>query len=401
VLRTPFLLVLLLAASLPAAEETRLRLFAPAWRDIGTQRPQDVARKFTIIYGHLAPGPFHEGNPESRIIKYSLGPYVLKNLLNVLAPEALARDGDGKIIQAREFPNWLIVPDNPKWLAHQADMVRRLMDSDFDGLFVDSMGTAPVETGYLEARPINPATGRPYTAGEWLAAESKMMQATVDALPKGKLLFLNGLGPGTRYWREPESDSPRALLGYVHGAMSESIWRAAKAPIDAWPSVENWRKDIRMIEDVSRRGLYGFWWTKCWTDGNTSNHEPGAEVLVPQWRRFALASYLLAAGPRSYFSFDTVKNDQPKSNAAEYFPEYDAPLGTASGPPREVAGTGVWVRPFSGGLVLVNPGSGDAGPLSPAGAGMAYRVWGEDRTVTAPFVVKAHTGLLLTPNTAP
>jgi len=68
----------------------------------------------------------------------------------------------------------------------------------------------------------------------------------------------------------------------------------------------------------------GFWWTKCWTDGNTSKHEPGADRLVPQWCRFALASYLLAASPRSYCNFDTEKNDQPKSNAAEYFTEYDA-----------------------------------------------------------------------------
>ena len=39
-----------------AADGTRLRLFAPAWRDIGAQRPQEVARKFTVIYGHLGSG---------------------------------------------------------------------------------------------------------------------------------------------------------------------------------------------------------------------------------------------------------------------------------------------------------------------------------------------------------
>jgi hypothetical protein len=388
--------LLLLAASCVSAQEVRLRLFAPAWRNIGEQDPREVARKFPIIYGHLSPGPFHEGNPQCKVIKYSLGPYVTRDVMKKLPPEALVRDSAGEVPKARDFANWLIVPDNPRWLDYQRNLVRQLMDSDFDGLFVDSLGTAPVDSEYLHSKPFNPATKQPYTVSEWLAAERKMLEATVAALPKGKLLFLNGLGPGSRYWREPERDSPRVLLEYVQGAMSESIWRPAKSPLTAWPSIDNWNKDVRMIQDIDKRGLYGFWWTKCWSDGNTSWNEPGAKELVPQWRRFALASYLLAAGPRSYFNFDTMKDDQPKSNAAEYFAEYDAPLGNATSGMKEIAGTGVWYRAFTGGLIVVNPGVNDSPEVAPVPAGERYRSWGEERTVTAPFSVKAHTGLILT-----
>jgi hypothetical protein len=276
------------------------------------------------------------------------------------------------------------------------------MDGDFDGLFTDSMGTAPIEGHYLEAELVNPATKRPYTKAEWLAAESVMLEAVARAMPKGKLLILNGLGPGSRYWTEPEADSPRVLLRFVQGAMSESIWRAAGAPLNAWPTPEQWIGDVRMVQDVERRGLMGFWWTKCWTDGNTSNNEPGAETLVPQWRRFALASYLAAAGPHSYFNFDTIKNDKPASNAAECFPEYDAPLGTALGPMQPLAKTGAYARAFSGGLVLVNPTARQAGGVEPpAGAPRSssgeYTSWGENRTLRPPFALPAHAGLLLTP----
>jgi len=156
-------------------------------------------------------------------------------------------------------------------------------------------------------------------------------------------------------------------------------------------------QDIRMVQDVERRGLTGFWWTKCWCDGNTCANEPGAETIVPQWRRFAMGSYLLAAGPHSYFNFDTVKNDQP-SNAAEDFPEYDVALGAATGPMQEISGTGVYWRPFSGGIVVVNPTAKSVEGLRPAGiADQPFISAGENRKRRSPFGAPAHTGLILTP----
>jgi hypothetical protein len=140
-----------LAAGGEDAGQVKLRLFAPAWRNIGDQRSQDVAKRFTCIYGHLAPGPFHEGNPQCKCLKYTLGPYVAKAMLNRLPGEAFVHDREGNVIKARDWANWIIVPDNPRWLEHVTREARRLMASDFDGLFVDSMGTAPVEGSYLLA----------------------------------------------------------------------------------------------------------------------------------------------------------------------------------------------------------------------------------------------------------
>jgi hypothetical protein len=184
----------------------------------------------------------------------------------------------------------------------------------------------------------------------------------------------------------------------VDGAMSESIWRAAVAKLDDWPTPQRWMLDIRMIQDVDRRGLMGFWWTKCWTGGNSSLDQPGGDKLVPQWRRFALGSYLLAAGSKSYFNFDTRKNDL---NAAEPFPEYDAPLGKAVGGMQQIGQNGVYGRPFSTGVVLVNPTAQpvkvSALPWSENLPASDFTSWGEDRSVRFPLEIAAHTGLLLTP----
>jgi|JI10StandDraft_1071094.scaffolds.fasta_scaffold00117_14 hypothetical protein len=386
-------------ASPPDEQLTRLRLCTPAWRNIGPLTPQEAARKFPVIFGHLDPKPFHEGNPAASCFKYILGPYVAKTQLDVLPREALASDRNHDFVKARDWENWLIVPDNPQWLAHVRTMVTKLMASDFDGLFVDSMGVAPVASNYTLTTALNPHTNQPYTKAEWLAAELIMLKAIRAAMPAGKKVTLNGLAQGTRYWAEPEAESPRVLLSAVDGAMSESVWRDAKSGLGAWPTPERWMLDVRMIQDVEQRGLMGFWWTKCWSDGNTSNNEPNAAVLVPQWRRFALASHLLAAGPHSYFNFDTVKNDKPKSNAAEYFPEYDAPLGHAVSAMEPIDRSGIYARRFSNGVVVVNP-TGESSPeLSLPWADLAqatFQVTGENRTTSARFVVAAHTGLILT-----
>jgi|JI10StandDraft_1071094.scaffolds.fasta_scaffold00117_45 hypothetical protein len=403
----PLVSCLLLTAGLrgaiaPEAPQTELRLFTPAWRNIGEQTPQSVAKRFTVIMGHLPPAPFHEGNTEAKCLKYILGPYVDQQELELMkkeSPSALAYDAQGGVVKARAWVNWLVTPDDPAWLAYVTKRTTELMSSDFDGLFVDSMGTAPVSENYTNTLAINPHTRKPYTKSEWLAAEGIMLDAIRRAVPPGKLITLNGLGPGARYWTEPESASPRVLLPYVKGAMSERIWRDPPQPLDRWPTAEHWMEDVRMVQDVERRGLMGFWWTKCWTKNGTSRHEPNAEVLVPQWRRFSLASYLLAAGPHSYFNFDTDRDDKPKSNAAEYFPEYDAPLGHAISEMIPLGDTGAYARRFSNGVVLVNPTAQAILSVKlpwPELAQTKFFSAGESRTLSGEFTLPAHTGLLLT-----
>jgi len=353
-----------------------------------------VAKRFPIIYIRADPAPFHRADPQVRCIIYSLGPYVTKGDLTTLATEAIAHDASGEVVKARDWPNWLIVPDNPKLLDHERALARKLMAGGYDGLFVDSLGTAPIESGYVLTKAINPNTNKPYTAEEWLAAEIKLVRAAKESIPPGKLLFMNGLGPGTRYWRKPEAASPRILLGQFDGAMSESIWRMAKAPLSEWPSREHWMLDIQIIQDVDQRGLYGFWWTKCGSViGEKPQDEEMNQHLIPQWRRFALASYLLAAGPKSYFNF--LAGDKKLNDAAQYYPEYDAPLGVATGAMRELA-NGVYARPFSGGLVIVNPTDKPADGVRPVGARGDFTSAGEGRKVRAPFSIPAHTGWILT-----
>ncbi len=398
--------------------DVRLRLCAPAWRNIGSLTPQEAAKKFTAIVHNdvIKPADLHAGNPKCISMKYFLGPYTAQKEMEALKDTgAMAKDKDGNVVKAKDWQNWLVVPDSEAWIKHVTGICKKAFDLGYDGVFTDSMGTAPIESNYVLTKAINPNTGKEYTKSEWLAAESKMAAEIRKAIPKDKILTMNGLARGTRYWTEPIEASPRILLENYDGAMSEQIWREPRAKLTDWPSIEEWMSEIRMIQDVQKRGLMGYWWTKCWTDGNTSNNEPNANVLVPQWRRFTLGSYLLAAGPDSYYNFDTMKNDKP-SNAAEYYSEYDAPLGAATGEMTQVAETGVYYRLFENGLVVVNPTDKDVDKVSiPETAGKTFVSWGvykkgasmpasnmvrgqadEFETLQLPSSVNAHTGLILT-----
>ena len=79
-----------------------MRLFSPAWRNIGEQTPEQAARRFEVIYGHLAPEPFHQANPQCKMIKYMLGPYTTKGEMAKLPPAAMAHDKDGNVVKARD-----------------------------------------------------------------------------------------------------------------------------------------------------------------------------------------------------------------------------------------------------------------------------------------------------------
>jgi hypothetical protein len=396
------LLVTVLVLALPvrphaqtpvSADETRLRLFAPFWRDPGEQTPKQIGAKFSLVLGHQESKLFREGGAATATLKYLPGMAVTDSLTNSLR-EALALDKDGFFIKARGTTGWMIVPNNFKWLQHAARTAIRHTESEFDGVFVDNLGAGGIGSVTSAGQPINPKTRTAFTRSQWLAAQAAMLTAMKEALPKDKKLVFNGLVSGERYWSEPEAESPRVLLQFADGAMADSLWRSSTAKLDEWPAPSAWLLDVLMIQDVARRGRLGLWTVRCWTDGLTANNEPGAEKLVPQWRRFTLASYLLGAGPRSYFNFDTQRPDGP-----EYFPEYDAPLGVATAPMEKLTESGVHGRPFSNGVVLVNPtDKEEAGVKLPWAERdkASFVSAGEGRVLASPFTLPPHTGLILT-----
>jgi hypothetical protein len=398
-------------------DEVGLRLFIPPTLKASyTQSAKEIANQFEVTVGFPDPKPLHTANSKVRVLRYHLGPYVSEvdkdELISTGRRQALAVDSNpsltandaadpnGDLVTPKDWPhNYLVAPDNSVWLdflREQINQVLNVYEGSYDGIFFDSMGTGPVDGFYVapQDHPINLATSQPYTRAEWLAVQNVMLQAAREVLEaRGKFLVLNGLINQASYFIDPENESTMALLTHANGAMAESPFRKQNASLTSWQTAANWLKTIEMIEDVSGRGLMNFWLTEIEESVITDPDDP----LISQWRRFTLASYLLAAGPKSYYNFVLRTTDNnADGNPGEYFEEYGAPLGSTNVPRSQIGTSGVYTRPFANGLVLVNPTESVVSGLTPEGtAGKNYISWGENNSLSPPFTIPAHTGLIL------
>ena len=404
----------------PAADASggAFSLFSPAFSGIGTNSLADVAVRFSggIIGGaSLDPDIVHKGNPAAKAYRYQLGPYVqIKHVPKKLVPKlnpffaeagtakeliaesALVLQGlgdpqPGMVNWPRQFPPYpLVVPDDPGWLVFLDATLPKTL-AHFDGLFLDSMGTTPVVTRYLVAKPINPKTHKPYTIREWQAAEMVMLDHVNKLLKPGQTLLMQGLVNGETFFGP---DSLRPLLAKCDGGMAESIYRGPQTGADQFPAPETWLKEVRMIAEVEAQGKAGYYWTKNWVEQT--------EAQRTQWLRYTLCSHLLGAGMHSYFNYDSHNEPVPKgrgnnANAAEYYPEYDQAkqLGKATAPMSQVRDTGVYRRPWENGWVYVNP----------TAAAVRIQVEGtfgdlDGQPVSGSLILPVHSGQILVRNQA-
>src|SRR5262249_42770382 len=121
----------------------------------------------------------------------------------------------------------------------------------------------------------------------------------------------------------------------------EGCFRDATDPVGAWPSPTDWLNQVRAIAAVQGRGKLALCMTKLWTPANTAQRH--------HWRTFTLASYLLARGSAGYYMFMGCRGQRALSSWNTNWPN----IGRATGARSQIGS--IWERPFSGGMVAVNP----------------------------------------------
>ncbi|MBI4468485.1 MAG: hypothetical protein HY650_04080, partial [Acidobacteria bacterium] len=209
----------------------------------------------------------------------------------------------------------------------QADVLGELQANDNDGVFMDSL-SVPNYLGADHYVPALPEVDDGFES-EWVARIT------------GWLIWLRGQALG-RYHLVPNVGSwitSREATDYspADGLMVEGFAiEADQSPYN----LEDWRLQMNRILGAVRRGqaILG-----------------QSYVTGGQERLFALGSYLLIKGNRSYLNIDLGMEP-------EWWPEYDIPIGTAQQDAGDIMefdqdGDGVYQREFDNGLVLVNPTS--------------------------------------------
>ncbi len=216
-------------------------------------------------------------------------------------------------------------------------VLARITAAQDDGVFADSF----TPDGYIfgQCSPSHPwFEDIDECLNNWvpnLETYGRQIRAAFEADTNG-YLFLPNIGGLVTGWLEMD-------YGLGHGGMIEgfAFW-GPDNPFDA----PDWQLQMNRALALVRSNKVLICQSYA---GNTNYTE----------RLFALGSYLLIKGTRTYINIMTLGDDV----ATEYYPEYTINLGAPlAGPAGSLddlwnAGWGVYRRDFSNGVVLVNPGA--------------------------------------------
>jgi hypothetical protein len=276
-------------------------------------------------------------NPQLILLAYMNATFAQRNEGSRYPSSWYLRDAAGRQVRSRNFGNYLMDPTDPAWIDDRVDTCRRFLRlSHFDGCLLDMLGTAPVHAGYVTAAPIDPSTGQPWTASAWLQATSALAADVKQGNEQASVVG-NGLQNGTRFFDTVAPSS--MILGEIDGGIAETWLRDASQPIDSYPDVAAWRASVQML---SATDADVFVMTKTWTNGTPEQKE--------DWHRFAFASFLLGDVGHAFFTFSSARSSSldPDTLAER------TSIGTPTAPLQRTGN--VYERPFTDGLVVVNPG---------------------------------------------
>jgi hypothetical protein len=255
------------------------------------------------------------------------------------------RGADGEFVRAYDgqptwngHANYVLDPANASVrlaLGAQARMARRL---GYDGLLLDDVTPyvpapdAPYARRILDAPPIDPGTGAPYTDAAWRDAVGGLIARVREIAGADTLIVIAGTDGGD-YLRAGGTDlSALADVTLLRPFAGDR---------------ESWRDDVAAATQLAIAGR------------STIALAPGAPARSPELQeridRYAFASYLLTleAAP-AYYGQQAPGDAPPEGYALQ--PSYRmAPLGDPIGQRHEV--DGVEIRVFERGMALVNAGS--------------------------------------------
>ena len=303
-----------------------------------------IAQEFDVIAAQASVFPKYvtemkAANPNLRIVAYVNGTFDMKSGGTSYPASWYETSASGSRIKSA-FGNYLLDPGDTSWEQSVAQQcTAAIARSHYDGCFVDTLGTAPLDPGYVTGLPMDPSTHAVWSGTQWLDATTAIAAAVQAANPNA-LVIANGLANGAKYFSSTGATSQ--LLGPSGAAMAELWLRAPGAGATQYPSETKWLANINMLVNAESNDESILTTTKLWVTATAAQQA--------QWHKFALSSFLLGADGHSYFSFL-----EDRSNAAlvqDYAWDHvniGTPLGAFS------QNGSLYERSFSNGIVAVNP----------------------------------------------
>ncbi|MCT2582077.1 putative glycoside hydrolase family 15 protein [Actinophytocola gossypii] len=270
-------------------------------------------------------------------------------------PEWFLRGPDGQRFEYSGYEgHWQMDVGDPAYQQAWADnVIAASTEAGFDGVFMDNtlMTCDAYHEGVCpEEYPTDEAMREAYVS---------MLAGTRDEFTAAGLKTVANLSNARLH--EGVWD---AYTEHLDGAFDE--WWLTFADDDMLPEYgEGWSRQVAQIASNEARGKIT-WVQPHFTEG------------AEQPFRYALASYLMAAGDLAAFA--EIGRTDGYGDPTPWHPEYDWDLGAPTGPYRSV-GTNVFRRDFACGAAVVNANPTDTGPVA-VDLGAEY-VDQDSRTVTS------------------
>ena len=302
-----------------------------------------LAKQFDVIAAQSNVFPKYiaamkAAKPNLRIIAYVNGMFDLTSGGTAYPSTWYAHDAKGARIRST-FGNYLLNPGNASWAQSVAKQCSdALAKSHYDGCFLDTLGTAPLDPGYCTGLAIDPATGKVWTQTQWLAATSTVARTVQSGNPNA-IVMDNGLADGQKYYNPSGSTEP--LIAATHVGMVELWLRSNGTPANKFKSEAEWLQDVNMIVNAQAQGFWIATTTKLWV--------PASAAQQAAWEKYALASFLMAANGKAYFSF---MPNRTNSGLLHDAPLEHLSIGTPTGVFKKVGS--VYERTFTSGIAMVN-----------------------------------------------
>ena len=138
-------------------------------------------------------------NPNVRIVAYINGTFDLSSGGTGYPAAWYETSGSGARIRSA-FGNYLLDPGNSSWQQSVAQQCSAaIVKSHYDGCFIDTLGTAPLDAGYVTGLPMHPATHAVWNGTAWLTATTAIASAVQSNNP-GAVVLANGLANGAKYF---------------------------------------------------------------------------------------------------------------------------------------------------------------------------------------------------------
>ena len=164
------------------------------------------------------------------VLVYHNGAFAQKNEGTRYPPDWYARDANGNKVVQTVFGNYLMDVSHSGWVGEVVRQCRTAKTATgADGCYTDMLMTAPLFENYASGgKPINPATGRPWTFPEFQAAVERIADAVRTGVP----------GPYAANGVAPRQALVRCRRGVIQDPHQPCRWgpRRNLAPRSApWP----------------------------------------------------------------------------------------------------------------------------------------------------------------------